>query len=90
METTMNIMPVDRVGPYRTGSLEGYTVADIEKAVGFPANCKDDENKVKYSWGIEVDGVYAAIWDYKGSHIVNAWSTHDPNNVLPKLFKGIK
>lgn len=84
----MKIVPVDRVGPYRTGSLAGYSISDIEKAVGFPANCEDDDDKVKYSWGFEIDGVYAAIWDYRGSHKLKAWSTYDPDNVLKKIFKG--
>lgn len=77
------IVAVARAGDHRTGSLPStVTPAQIKKILGFAANIDDDKDKVKYSWGFEVDGKYAAIWDYKGSR----WSTFDPANVLPALF----
>lgn len=83
-----HIVPVDKMGPYRIGTLNNVSVDDIEKVLGFKPNCKDDPNKVEYSWGFEVDGEYAAIWDYYGSHRLNSWSTYDPYGVLTQLFKG--
>lgn len=83
----MNIMPVNEPGPYRTGTLEGFTAGEIEAALGFAANIDDDPDKVKYSWGFMVDGRFAAIWDYYNSHKLGVWSTYDPNNVLPLIFK---
>jgi len=85
-----HIVPVDKVGPYRTGTLENLTVSDIENVLGFSANCEDDPDKVKYSWGFEVDGTYAAIWDYYNSHKLRVWSVYDPYDVLKDLFKGEK
>ena len=82
----MNIMPVDRAGPYRTGTLDLVTPADIEKVLGFPPNIEDDPDKVKYSWGFEADGKFAAIWDYKGSHKLRVWSTYDPDGIIATLF----
>ena len=61
----MNIVPVDRPGSYRTGTLSGLTAEDIEQVLGFKANVEDDPDKVKYSWGFNVDGKFVGIWDYK-------------------------
>jgi hypothetical protein len=82
----MKIIPVDRVGPSRTGGLNGYSAKEIEKILGFSANCDDDPDKVKYSWGFTVDGKYCAIWDYKGSHKYNEFSTYGNRDVLNNLF----
>lgn len=82
----MHIEPIDEAGPHKTGTLDGVTVDDIVRVLGFRANVKDDPDKVVNSWGFTVDGVYAAIWDYYGSHIYNSFSVYDPNGVIPKLF----
>ena len=84
----MKIIPVDKVGPYRTGSLEKVSYNQIVETLGFDANIEDDPDKVKYSWGFEVDGKYAAIWDYKGSYRMKVWSTYDPDGILESLFEG--
>ena len=80
----MKIAMIDRVGPYRTGNLN-KAVDEIVAVLG-PANCDDDPDKVKYSWGFEVDGKYAAIWDYKGSHTYDSFSTYDPDGVVDLIF----
>ena len=82
----MNIVPVDRAGPSRTSTLDLATPADIEKVLGFPPNIEDDPDKVKYSWGFEVDGKFAAIWDYKGSYKLRVFSTYDPDGIIATLF----
>ena len=82
---TKTITPVNKVGPYRTGTLENISYDEIVEVIGEP-NCVDDPDKVRYSWGFKVDGKYAAIWDYRGSHYYNSWSTFDPEDVLPTLF----
>ena len=84
----MKIIPVDKAGPYRTGTLTNVSYSEIVEALGFEENIDDDPDKVKYSWGFEVDGKYAAIWDYKGSHKFKTWSTFDPNRILKSLFEG--
>ena len=82
----MNIVPVDRAGPYRTGTLDLVTPEDIEKVLGFPPNIEDDPDKVKYSWGFEADGKFAAIWDYKDSYKLRVFSIYDPNGIIATLF----
>ena len=82
----MNIVPVDRAGPYRTGTLDLVTPEDIEKVLGFAPNIEDDPDKVKYSWGFEADGKFAAIWDYKDSYKLRVFSIYDPNGIIATLF----
>ena len=82
----MNIVPVDRAGPYRTGTLDLVTPEEIEMVLGFPPNIEDDPDKVKYSWGFEADGKFAAIWDYKDSYKLRVFSIYDPNGIIATLF----
>ena len=84
----MKIIPVNKAGPYRTGTLKDVSYSQIVEALGFEENIDDDPDKVKYSWGFEVDGKYVAIWDYKGSHKMKVWSTYDPDGILESLFEG--
>ena len=71
---------------HRTGGLEGLDVNDIIKILGFAPNVEDDEDKVKFSWRMYVDGSPFAIWDYKGSHTVNRWSIYDPEHKAMDIF----
>lgn len=88
----MQIQPAELNGTHRTGSLENVTKEEIVKALGFEPNVMDDPDKVENSWSFIVtrDGVQfaAAIWDYKGSHMFNRWSTFGPEWVFKKLFPG--
>ena len=61
------IIPVNEAGDFRTASVVDLSVSDIEKRLGFTANCEDDPSKVKHSWGFTVDGERCGVWDYKGS-----------------------
>jgi hypothetical protein len=88
----MKITPIDEPGGSRIGSLTGVSFKDVEKVLGFKANCEDDPDKVTHSWGFsvnmkDVDGtqgvVNCGIWDYKGSRIL---STDGPDAVFVKLF----
>ena len=67
---------------YRTGTIEGLSVLEIAKKLGFEANVDDDPDKVKYSWAFEIDGKKAAIWDYKGSSSYKQFSIYDPEKAL--------
>jgi len=82
----MIIEALDKVGSSRTGTLSNVTVEDIAGVLGFEANCDDDPDKVEYSWGFTADGVHCAIWDYKGSHMINSFSTFGPKEVFEQLF----
>jgi hypothetical protein len=82
----MIIKPVNQTGDSRTGGLQNITVAEIVKRLGFKANCEDDPDKVKNSWGFTVDGVRCGVWDYKGSQKFNAFSTFGPAETLKQVF----
>jgi hypothetical protein len=82
----MIIEPSDIAGSHRTGTLKNVTVADISRVLGFEANIEDDPYKVVNSWGFTVDGERCAIWDYKGSHTYNSFSTFGPRAVFEQLF----
>lgn len=61
----MNILPHDEAGSHRTGSIDsGYTVAEINRILGFKPNIQDDPQRVKHSWGFTADGQPCGIWDY--------------------------
>lgn len=80
------IKPVSEPGDSRTAGVDGLTVAQVEKLIGFSANCKDDPSKVKHSWGFTVDGVRCGVWDYKGSERDNSFSAWGPLSALKKVF----
>lgn len=82
----MIIESSDVAGSHRTGTLKEVTVADISRVLGFEANIEDDPDKVENSWGFTVDGERCAIWDYKGSHTYNSFSTFGPREVFEQLF----
>ena len=82
----MIILPIDKIGDCRTGTLENISVAQINKILGFKPNCEDDPDKVKHSWGFTVDGIRCGVWDYKGSENYNSFSTFGPDDTLKKVF----
>ena len=82
----MIIEAIDQVGSHRTGTLKNMTAEDIAAVLGFEANCQDDPDKVKYSWGFTVDGVRCGIWDYYQSYKLNSWSLYGPKEVFEQLF----
>jgi len=82
----MNIMPVNITGPYRTGTIRGYSADEIENILGFPPNVEDDPDKVSHSWGFLADGLNCGIWSYKGSEMAKIFSTYGPQYVFDTLF----
>ena len=85
-EISMKIKMIDRCGDFRQHVLE-CSLQEIEAVLG-PANCLDDTDKVKYSWGFEVDGVRCGIWDYYRSYKYDSWSVFGPASVIEQLFPG--
>ncbi len=82
----MKIVPLSSVMSSRTGTLRGLTKEQIDKVLGFEPNVQDDPVKVVNSWGFRVARKQFAIWDYKGSHQYNEWSTFGDAAVLTALF----
>lgn len=82
----MKVIPDSTAGGHKTGSLTRISKDEIDAALGFEPNVEDDADKVKYSWGFTADGVSCGIWDYKGSHRFNQYSTFGPDAVFQTLF----
>lgn len=83
----MTITPIaDISGTHRTGGLSGISAAEISEILGFSSNVDDDPDKVVNSWAGELDGVRFAIWDYKGSHRYNEFSTWGDAATLSAIF----
>jgi hypothetical protein len=80
------IKPVNEAGDSCNVRIEGLSVAQITKRLGFKPNVQDDPYKVKNSWGFTVDGVRCGVWDYKGSEKYNAFSAFGPDEALRKVF----
>lgn len=82
----MKVTPNSQAGSGRTGTLSNITVDEINTVLGFTPNVDDDPDKVVNSWGFTVDGHECGIWDYKGSHEWNEFSTGGPDYVFRTLF----
>jgi len=73
----------ERIGTHKTGSLRGdLTPEQITARLGFEPEGESSDGKVFYFWQFTVDGIVAAIWDFKGVR----WSVYDPRNVVPSIF----
>lgn len=88
----MNITPYHIPQGGCTGHIDNITADEIALIIGFADNVsdKDDPYKVKYSWAFIVDdkdgGTVCGIWDYKGSHLYNSFSTCGPHFIFRELF----
>lgn len=85
-EHKMEIIQNPNVMSHRSGTLWGLTYKDIYDKLGFPPNVMDDEAKVAYSWGFNLDGSPCAVWDWKGSHTRKVWSAFGPHDKMKALF----
>jgi hypothetical protein len=89
--TSYTIVPSDVSGSHKTGTLKNITAAEITEILGFEPNIADDPSKVVNSWGFtatdDQPGFFRlGIWDYKGSHRINQFSTYGESDVLKALF----
>lgn len=82
----MKIVPTMPRSTWKQFTLVGVDWLDVVERLGFQANVPDDEDKVKYSWGFEIDGQECAIWDWKGSYLDKVWSAWGPREVFVRLF----
>ena len=82
----MKIVPHDKPGRSRTGTLYDINVRVITEILGFGPNVQDDPNKVVNSWGFKIGDEEFGIWDYKGSQEYGQFSTYGNSAVLEKLF----
>ncbi len=82
----MNIVPLDKTGPCRTGFLYNMTREKIIEKLSFEPNVKDDPYKVKDSWGFTINGDQFGIWDYKGSQQIGHYSFYGDKDTMAKIF----
>lgn len=82
----MKIIPINKSGLHKTGTLVAISVEEINVLLGFEPNVQDDPSKVKHSWGFTVDGKECGIWDYKGSETMGRFSTYGPDYIFKELF----
>lgn len=75
--------------PYRTGTLRGLTLAEIQQVL---PDIKPDprpsaNGKVTIMWRFLANGKPCGIWDYRGSHEVRGeLSTFGPDEAFAALF----
>jgi hypothetical protein len=80
------IIPTEPGVTWKQHTLAGLDWLDIVETLGFHENLKDDEFKVRYSWGFQVGDRVGAIWDYKGSYLDKIWSAWGPRELFIELF----
>ncbi len=80
------ITPVDQIGPNKQHGICGIPIARMVELMANAALLDDDESKVSHSWGFAVNGVFCAVWSYKGSEQVGAWSAYGPIESLRLVF----
>lgn len=76
---------------FKMHSLTNLTVDHINSVLGFDGyqrNHAQDGGKVINEWRFTADGQPCAIWDYKGSQHVGAFSAWGPRAVFDLLFEG--
>jgi hypothetical protein len=96
LASTYEISPCDNIdGTHKQGELRNITAWEIVDLLGFKPNIKDDPTKVVHSWAFKVrpvgsdnQPVLVAIWDYKGSHKAEIFSTYGPDGLLEPMFFG--
>ena len=73
---------------YRQHTIAGLTTEGISAAIGFEPNVteEDDADKVTASWAFEVDGAVCAVWSYRGSEHIRAFSAFGPRDALVAVF----
>lgn len=85
----MQIQYTSEESPYRTGTLRGLTISEIEqKLAGIKpdSRCTADQ-KVSLSWRFLADGRLCGIWDYRRSYRLRGeLSTYGDNKVFAELF----
>jgi hypothetical protein len=82
----MKIIPDSHCCGHQTGSIHGLTAVQIKNILGFASNVRDDDSKVKYSWGFRIGSEKAAVWDYKGSAREKEFSTWGDHATLRTIF----
>ena len=85
----MHIESTSQESPYRTGTLTGLTLADIQRMLSDiePDSRPTADRKVSITWRFLANGKPCGIWNYRRSHEMRGeLSTFGPDEILRALF----
>ena len=86
----MHIESTSHEPPYRTGTLKGLTISEVQKML--PDILRDTrvsgDRKVTMTWRFLANGKPSGIWDYRRSYELRGeLSTFGPDEVFTAIFK---
>lgn len=85
----MQIESTSHESPYRTGTLKGLTIFEVQKMLPdiAPDTRASGDRKVTIAWRFLANGEPCGIWNYRRSHeILSELSTFGPDEVFTALF----
>ena len=85
----MQIESTHQEPPYRTGTLKGLTLIEIQQVLAGiqPDTRPSADRKVTLMWRFRIDGQPFGIWNYRTSYEVrDELSTFGPDEIVTTLF----
>ena len=85
----MQIESTSQESPYRTGTLKGLTLAEIQNILPdiSPDTRPSSDRKVRIAWRFLANGKPCGIWNYRTSHeVLGELSTFGPDGIFDTLF----
>ena len=85
----MHIESTTQESPYRTGTLKGLTLADIQRMLSYiePDSSPTADRKVSITWRFLANGKPCGIWNYRRNHEMRGeLSTFGPDEIFQVLF----
>ncbi len=85
----MQIESISHEPPYRTGSLKGLTLSEIQEMLPNvqPDTRPSADRKVTIMWRFIANGELCGIWNYRRSYeVLGELSTFGPDTVFESLF----
>lgn len=85
----MEIIQTSEEPRYRSGTVKGLTLAEVQQALPDVAqdNRPSGDRKTTVTWRFKADGVPCAIWDYRRSYeLRRELSTFGPDRIFTDLF----
>ena len=85
----MHIESITQESPYRTGTLKGLSLPDIQRMLPDiePDSRPTADRKVSITWRFLANGKPCGIWEYRRSHEMRGeLSTFGPDEIFQTLF----
>lgn len=86
----MHIESTTHQPPYRTGTLKGLTISEVQEMLPdiSPDTRASGDQKVTITWRFLANGKPCGIWNYRRSHeILGELSTFGPDEIFAALFE---